>query len=428
MVKRKTTEEFIIEAKELYGDKFDYSKVDYKNCRTKIIIICKKHGEFEQLPNNHLSGSGCWLCGIENQRKDPNLFLKEAKAIHNNKYIYDKVQYINDWTEIIIICPIHNKEFRQSPNTHLQGHGCPYCANNIQLTNEIFADKANYIHNYRYSYNYVDYKNNHTKVKIGCLIHGIFQQTPNAHLSGDGCPRCSNYARLDTELFIEKAKLIQPEGRYSYDNVCYIDHRTPIQITCLYHKKDFIQMPYLHLQGHGCQDCFANVKYTNETYIEKANILYNNLYCYDKLNYDNCNTPIIIICKKHGEFSRKAFVHLQGAGCPKCYEFSSRSSKIEEEWLISLNIPSLKKQWHICKTKYYADGYDPATNTIYEFNGDYWHGNPNIYKSENINLSVDKTYGELYRDTIKREEIIRTLGYNLVVMWESDWKILRKAA
>ena len=69
MGKRKTTEEFIEQAKAVHGNKYDYSKVEYKGSHTKIIIVCSKHGEFEQDPNSHLQGRGCKKCQTEQYSK-----------------------------------------------------------------------------------------------------------------------------------------------------------------------------------------------------------------------------------------------------------------------------------------------------------------------------------------------------------------------
>jgi hypothetical protein len=78
-------------------------------------------------------------------------------------------------------------------------------------------------------------------------------------------------------------------------------------------------------------------------------------------------------------------------------------------------------EYQIPGTRYKADGYCQGTNTIYEFHGDYWHGNPEIYAPDHYNKSLYKTMGELYQNTIERENQIKELGYSLVVMWESEY-------
>ena len=126
---KKTTEEFIQEAKTIHGDKYDYSKVEYKNAYTKICIICPNHGEFWQTPSHHLSGQGCPKCNGKLKYTKEN-FIKKAREIHKDKYDYSKIKYVNAHTGICIICPDHG-EFWQLPCNHLKGCGCGLCANNI---------------------------------------------------------------------------------------------------------------------------------------------------------------------------------------------------------------------------------------------------------------------------------------------------------
>jgi hypothetical protein len=125
-----TTESFIKKALYKHGDKYDYSLVEYKNSKNKIIIICKTHGPFNQLPNNHLNGNGCNECAKENniikRNYNNNIFIKKAIKKHNDKFDYSLVNYIKSYIKVIIICKLHGK-FEQSPKNHLSGHGCILC-------------------------------------------------------------------------------------------------------------------------------------------------------------------------------------------------------------------------------------------------------------------------------------------------------------
>lgn len=124
---RKTTAEFIDEAKNIHGDKYDYSLAQYHNAKTKVKIICPVHGVFEQQPDKHINGkSGCGKCHLENSRMDHDDFIKQVNIIHNNKYDYSQTKYVTSRTEIKIICPTHG-EFKTKPNWHLNGRGCPIC-------------------------------------------------------------------------------------------------------------------------------------------------------------------------------------------------------------------------------------------------------------------------------------------------------------
>ena len=126
-----TTEEFILKAREVHGDKYDYSKVEYVGQKAKVCIICKEHGEFLQTPHDHLSGHGCIKCHHKAMAKRYSLgkekFIEKANSVHNGFYDYSEVEYVNGHTKVKIICPIHDI-FEQEPASHLQGHGCPFCA------------------------------------------------------------------------------------------------------------------------------------------------------------------------------------------------------------------------------------------------------------------------------------------------------------
>lgn len=194
MPKKLTQEEFIERAKIVHGDKYDYSKVEYINNDTKICVICKKHGEFLIIPNNHLKGQGCPICGREKRTKSKDTFEKEARKIHGDKYDYSKVEYINKQTKVCIICKTCGKEFWQTPSNHLAGRGCRYCFfRNSTKDRDTFIADAIKIHGNRYDYSKVKYVNAKVKVCIICREHGEFWMKPNNHLSDkQGCPHCNS--------------------------------------------------------------------------------------------------------------------------------------------------------------------------------------------------------------------------------------------
>jgi hypothetical protein len=372
------TDKFIKMAIEKHKYKYDYSKVNYINNRIKVIIICPKHDEFLQLSNPHLAGHGCPKCKIDTlsnlYRSTGSIFIEKAKSHikHKDKnYDYSKVNYINSRTPIIIICPIHG-EFSQTPSSHLQGNGCKHCgikliSNILRRTTIEFIEKSNILHNNKYDYSKVNYINDNIKVNIICPKHGEFLQMPGSHLNGHGCRKCS----------------------FEY---------------------------------------IGNLlKSSTPAFIVKSNIIHNNKYDYSKVNYINDRIKVIIICPVHGEFLQSPNYHLNGGECLKCV---SNLSKMSIEWLnmIKVSVPhlrtyhSLEGEYRIPNTHYYADGYDEKTNTIYEFHGDYWHGNPKIYNQNDINPSTKSTYGELYTNTINKKNICISLGFKYIEIWEYNWK------
>jgi hypothetical protein len=139
MTKKKTTEQFIFEATEIHGYKYDYSLVEYINVKSKVKILCKIHGVFEQTPDMHLSKRGCWYCG-GSKKLTNNEFIQRSEKIHDKIYDYSKVKYINKETHVIIICNIHG-EFSQLPHNHVRGQqGCPKCVGKNKTNKEFIEE------------------------------------------------------------------------------------------------------------------------------------------------------------------------------------------------------------------------------------------------------------------------------------------------
>ena len=206
-MKKLTTNEFIEKARKVHGDKYDYSKVNYVNAKTKVCIICHIHGEFWQTPDLHLQGRGCSLCSGKTQLSEDE-FIRRANLVHNNKYDYSKVNYINYHTKICIMCPIHG-EFWQEPANHLCGKGCRKCSrNSYNYKTDEWILLAKQVHGNKYDYSKVSYRNSSTKVCIICTKHGEFLQEPNNHLMGQGCPKCKeSKLEYNTRKILEDNKI-----------------------------------------------------------------------------------------------------------------------------------------------------------------------------------------------------------------------------
>ena len=205
MTLKERYEQFIIKAKQIHGDKYDYSKVEYVNSYTKVCIICPKHGEFWIEPTIHLYWKrGCPKCS-HSYSPTTQEWVKRAQQIHKDKYDYSKVEYINAHTKVCIICPIHG-EFWQRPSSHIDGCGCPNCRYDVlsqkyALTKEEFVKRAISVHGDKYDYSKVEYKNDNDKVCIICPIHGEFWQNAKGHIwNHQGCPLCK---RSKMEEFVE---------------------------------------------------------------------------------------------------------------------------------------------------------------------------------------------------------------------------------
>ena len=212
MTEKNKTDIFISKAINIHGNKYDYSKVDYINAKTKIMITCKVHGIFEQTPSNHLSNYNCQKCS-NNFKLNTQTFIEKANQIHKNRYDYSIANYINTDISVSIICKEHG-EFKQIPDFHINRKcGCPKCSNNVKLCLFEFITKSNKIHNNTYNYSKVDYINNKKQVIIICKKHGEFTQQPFVHLSRHGCPSCINKTEFK---FFEKIKELYPSIKRQY--------------------------------------------------------------------------------------------------------------------------------------------------------------------------------------------------------------------
>jgi hypothetical protein len=254
-------------------------------------------------------------------------FIQKAKLIHGeNKYDYTSVNYINNATNITLICKKHGI-FLQSPSVHIKGSGCPKCAAIKMSGIDNFKEKANLIHNGKYDYSKANYVNNSTKIDIICIEHGVFTTTPNSHLSKKiGCHKCSNTEKYTRESYIEKSNKVH-NNYYKYDNMVFRSMKHKIVITCPIHG-DFSQDPHNHMRGQTCAKCAGKFMNT-DMFIEKANKIHNNKYSYEYVIYLNQNTNVDITCAKHGIFRQAPDCHINGGnGCPKCKK-SKGENKIE---------------------------------------------------------------------------------------------------
>lgn len=229
MPKKLTTEEFVRRAREAHGDKYDYSLTEYVTAKKPVTIICPKHGAFEQSPYNHAKGFECAACGHDKTaravRKSTLRFIREARKVHGARYGYDLTDYKYARRHVLIRCAVHGV-FEQMPYKHLEGQGCPKCGfveggeKKQAGVAERFSDRANEVHEGRYDYAEFQYLGAQEKGLIICPDHGPFEQTPNNHLRGKGCPLCSHrISRAETEIaaFLREALGLSVDQQFSIE-------------------------------------------------------------------------------------------------------------------------------------------------------------------------------------------------------------------
>lgn len=258
-----------------------------------------------------------------------DVFIKKACNVHDNKYDYSLVnEEITKMNKIKIICSEHGI-FQQRYDAHLRGTGCGKCANSIKSNYDDFVIKSRKIHGSKYDYSLVNYINAKTKVKIICSEHGIFEQTPDNHISGHGCSKCATYKNSNKKTLI-----------------------------------------------------------SSNNFIKYANNIHNNFYDYSLVKYVNAKTWVDIICPKHGIFQQMPNDHLSNKGCPKCgILYSKGEDEIYNFIKKELCVNATRNDKKILNGKH-IDVLLPEYNLGIEFNGLYWHSDK--FRDKNYHLNKTK--------------------------------------
>jgi len=321
-------------------------------------------------------------------------FIRKSQEIYGNKYDYSLVEYKNNHTIVDIVCPKHGI-FKKRPCHFYNLSECPDCIKEQKVflpTLNDFVSLANKIHNNKYDYSLVEYKNNYTKVKIICSEHGIFEQKPYYHVKGHGCDECGkNNRKLTTTSFIQQA--IEKHGnKFSYEKTKVDGVKNKVIVNCRKHGEFKINI-YSHLKcDGGCLECKKEKLkklYTsnNHEFIEKSLNIHNDKYEYNNIRYKSCYEKIEITCNKHGPFWQQPNNHLTGYGCPSCGIRTSKYEDYLEKYFIKNNIGYLKNDKKILNGLE-LDFYLPDHKLAIEVNGIYWHSE---LKGKDKNYHLNKT-------------------------------------
>ena len=292
-----TTELLIQKYKLIHEDKYDYSKVSFVDKYSKVNIICYKHGEFSILPYAHYKYT-CPKCSIENRRNSNKDIISRFIAIHGDKFDYSIMKYTGMNTPIDIICKKHNL---------------------------------------------------------------IFKQTPNSHCKGSECPKCR----------------YEKSGKSKKNNI--------------------------------------------EDIIDRFKQIYGDIYDYSKFIYEHIQKPSTIICKKHGEYLKNTLSHLNGSACSRCNNYSTSKPEIEIYDFIKKYFNSLiQSDRNILKGKE-IDIYIPELKIGIEYNGLYWHSD--LYKdksyhldklklSNSSNIKLIQIFSDewLYKQDIVKSRLLNIIG------------------
>ena len=264
-------------------------------------------------------------------------FVRKARKVHGDRFIYDKVVYVTCATKVTITCREHG-DFEQKPSEHLRSVGCLHCSRQAKTTKEDFLSKANSIHNYKYDYSEIDYQGINKKISIKCPVHGIFEQIPKSHIKGYGCRFCGYIKRKESKMkgtqylkekFVNDAKVIH-NNKYDYSKMKFKGLNSDVELVCPEHGSFYIR-PSNHLDNQGCRECSNVRRWDTASFINEAVKVHGDLYDYSNCVYVDVATHVEIICKEHGSFWQRPLKHInRGDKCPKC---SANFKKTRDEVL-----------------------------------------------------------------------------------------------
>ncbi len=282
MAIKKTTNEWIRDARLIWGDLYDYSKSEYVGSKQHVIVTCKKHGSWSCSTGNHTNKKkprGCPSCSKESQTqkalKPLSSFVRDAIKVHGKKYDYSKSTYLGAKKHIDIICPKHGT-FQQTPGGHINGKsGCPICAHEATSERSLLSETEIAERIFKASKGAVkivtgSYKGMNSKCTFECDEHGTFEKYPNSAITGiHPCNKCSGSKK-------------------------FLSGRT----------------------------------YTTHEFTERLQAIISNDLTFKPFEYQDKYTRITLICPEHGEFIKSAEGIQSRPRCPRCTHLESSDKRI----------------------------------------------------------------------------------------------------
>ena len=324
-------------------------------------------------------------------------FLTKIEKKFGDKFTYTLPEEFSLNKNITVHCPIHGDLITSGRSFLYSKGGCNKCGLDLRSQHSKTTQtipwrsrvcEFNTIHKNKYTYSINHNGGNRSKIKIHCDKHGEFQKLMSAHLAGQGCPSCQ---KESTKKF--KNSLINQTDKAKIAKI----NRTAANRK----KAEEKQMPL-------------------ETAQQLVLAKHGNKFFYDWSSYKGWSHKLKITCPDHGDFYQSCKDHASAArGCPSCARISK--SRLEDEWLTSFDVIYRQYKINLDGKLIKVDGYNPITNTVYEFLGDYWHGHPIWHSKLNgINANNKISFIELFEQTKIRFDKIKNMGYNIVYVWEND--------
>jgi very-short-patch-repair endonuclease len=317
-------------------------------------------------------------------------FIRRAREVHGNKYDYSLVEYTG-MNNKVIIC-LDGVQYEQSPNKHILAKRCPE-KNTPKKTTEEFLKEAKAIWGDKYDYSLTEYTGSLNKVKI--ILDGIiYEQRASTHINP--LKKCVE-KEVTFEAFLKRAK-IKYGDKYDYSEVQYVNVTTPVKIKL--GDKEYYQTPFNHLSFQP-ENISKARRMTTKEFIEQSNLVHDNLYKYDKVEYKKSQIKVVITCPNHGDFEQIPMSHLAGHGCRNCNE--SKGEKAIAKFLTKNNI-HFERQYKFkdCRNIYELpfDFYIPSMRTVIEYDGEQhfkplpFFGGEEAFNTLKINDAIKTEYCE----------------------------------
>lgn len=412
MSKRLTHEEIIFRLGEVHGGRYDYSLLEYTTSKDRIKIICREHGEFQQVYSTHAAGHGCPTCAkIERgnrARITYDEFIEKARELYGDLYIYPaRGSYTKASDKITITCTKHG-DFVTTPTRHINSaSGCSGCSlartGRVALTEEEFFRRVKKAHGDRYDLSKTVFSGSKTPVVVTCKIHGEFSTKPHNFSKGTNCPKCARIeaslkTRKGTAYFVAKFREVHGD-KYTYPE--RVDSINKIEITCTEHGV-FLQNVHDHIRGHGCPRCFyddTGTAFTYEEFWKK-----HGRDGYIMKGFTKAVEPATITCLEHGltyETTPHDFAVSPGGRCPQCANVSSPHRAVLNMFpneAVEVNSRNIIKPYEL-------DVYYPEHRLAVEVNGLYFH-------------STAKLESPIYHERKFRD--CEEKGVQLIQIWDSE--------
>jgi hypothetical protein len=416
------------------NEKLDPKQIPAKSNK-KVWWKCNQGHEWQTIIADRTNGTGCPFCSGRFATKDNNLavlFPELIKQWHptknDNIHPHNLKPYSNK--KVWWICK-NKHEWNAAIYSRTNGAGCPFCTglfptfdNNLAI---MVPDIAKLWHPTKNSElkPYEVTPNSRKKIWWLCKKGHEWKSVIYSHSK---CPYCSGRkAGADNNLFFLFPQIaIQwhpiKNGMLKPYNVTSQSNKTVWWICSSKHEWQ-AQISNRTTRGDKCPQCTGHIPSSSYNlgisfpviaaqwnYSRNGNLKPENVT-------PHSDKKVWWICSKKHEWFSTVKHRVDGSGCPHC---SKRISKKGTAWLNSKRIIIRERTLIIGNSKFTVDGYDPIEKRIYEFLGDYWHGNPNKHKAEDINPSIHRTYGELFQETMKRFANFVDAGYSVTYRWESS--------